>query len=124
MKNVIDVIFFNVEAGLKPNVIKLDVEDIEAIKTIIGCRAIDKVRCVIGGKEYCVVCENQVFLKEKISTLAIYSRDLYKRIYGNIIIACQDRNKLSSVSNIDKVRIDVSLGTLTTDITRYVLVAR
>lgn len=99
-------------------------EDLHAVKTLIGCRTIDIVHRQIGGKNFCVVCDDEALLKEKTPPLAIYSRDLYKRIYGNVIIACQDRDELASVSNIDKVRIDVSLGTLTTDITRYVLVAR
>ena len=124
IKNEIDVIFFNVEAGLKPHVIKIDAENLEAFKTLIGCRTIDIVRRNLGGKKFCVVCDDKALLREDIPPLSIYSRDLFQRVYGNVIIACEKGDELASISNIDKVRVDISLGTLTTDITRYVLVSR
>lgn len=123
IKNEIDVIFFNVEAGLAPRVIKIDAENIEAIKTLIGCKTIDIVHRTIGGKKFCVVCDDEALLRRVKPPLSYYSKDLYQRIYGNIIIACENGEDLASISNIDKVRINISLGTITTDITRYVLVA-
>ena len=124
IKNEIDVMFFNVEAGLAPRVIKIDAENLEAIKTLIGCRTIDIVRRPIGGKKFCIVCDDEALLRKEIPPVSIYSRDSYQRVFGNIIIACESGDELASISNIDKLRIDMSLGTIITDTSRYVLVSR
>lgn len=120
MKNEIEVMFLNVKAGLKPMPITIDTNDLNAIKTLIGCDCFDIVHRAFGGKQYCVVCDDEALLKPK-PLLSVFAHDPYSRIYDNVIIACEKGEDLASISPIDEIRIKSAVGTYTTDVTRYVL---
>lgn len=120
MKNLIKVMYLNVKMGLAPKVIEIDSNNNEQIKSLIGCDCFDIVHRAFGGKQYCVVCDDEALLKPK-PLLSVFAHDSYSRIYDNVIIACEKGEDLASISPIDEIRIKSAVGTYTTDVTRYVL---
>ena len=120
-KRKITAIYFDVENGKRPEVKEVDVSTNDEIYKLLNCSAIEIPSLSIGGKTYCVVCDDVGLLERK--PLSIFTHNSYSRVYGNVLITNQYGDELDSLSTVDIVRIISRVGRYVTNETRPVLFA-
>ena len=98
---MINVIFLNVKENKKP--ISLTIKnDLETFYKMIDCSAIDIVTRRINGKNYHIICDDEILLKNECPKIGIFAPIGFS-IYGNIIIAgfCNEEGDLTSLTEED-----------------------
>ena len=119
--NKITAIYFDVENGKEPEVIQLDVATNDEIHKLLNCSTIDIPYRSIGGKTYCVICDDVGLLEHK--PLSVFDFNSYARVYGNVIIANQKGDELASLNPSDIIRIKSRVGKLITKVSRPIIFA-
>ena len=112
--NKIKVYYLDVEHAKAPEIVEIDNDNLNEFKKLIGCEHIEITRRAFGGKQFCVVCDDIGALKFD-RKLSVYGFNVYDRVYGNIIIANQDGEDLSSISEVDLIRLNNSVCRYVTD---------
>lgn len=121
MTKKITAIYFDVENYKRPEVKEIDVSTNDEIHKLLNCSTINIPYRSIGGKTYCVICDDVGLLEHK--PLSIYDYNSYARVYGNVIITNAKGEDLDSLSPADIVRILSRVGTITTNVKRPILFA-
>ena len=113
--NKIRVLFLDVKNAKEPQIIEVCNDNNDDFHRLIECDTIDVTQRSLGGKKYCIVADDVGAIKEnpKLSVRSIHS---YERIYGNVIIANFDGiENLSSLEDVDIVRLLMSQARYVTD---------
>ena len=112
--NLIKAFYLDVEHAKAPEIIEINNDNLDDFRRLIGCEHIDITRRSFGGKQFLVVCDDIGALKFD-RKLSVYGFNVYDRVYGNIIIANQDGEDLSSISEVDLIRLNNSVCRYVTD---------
>lgn len=113
--NKIRVLFLDVKNAKEPQIIEVCNDNNDDFHRLIGCDVIDVTQRTLGGKKYCIVADDVGALKYN-RKLSVWSFNSYERIYGNVIIANFDGiENLSSLEDVDIVRLLMCQARYVTD---------
>ncbi len=113
--NKIRVLFLDVKNAKEPQIIEVCNDNNDDFHRLIGCDMIDVTQRTLGGKKYCIVADDEGALKYN-RKLSVWSFNSYERIYGNVIIANFDGvEDLSSLEDVDVVRLLMCQARYVTD---------
>ena len=82
---MIRVVYLNVDNGNPPEVLRIK-DELETYYKLIGCTAIDVITRRINGKNYHIICDDEILLNNKYPKIGLWAPAGYN-VYGNIIVA-------------------------------------
>ena len=98
--NRIIAVYIEVGKEKAPAVIEFN-DDLDEIKRLINCDAIDVVHRKIAGKNYVVICDDEGLLKSNpIPSVVYYDKTgaLRPNVFGNVIICADQGEDIKSLN--------------------------